>query len=302
MKNQLLANRHLLLCAAALLCAGLFAGCDDEETPAADTGGTQDTGADTGNDQGGGGDQGGGEDQGGGGDEYRDAVLRVNDVNVTEPSGVGRILSGLIQREIDDDNIHVLIALTDFAGTSGATTMTLRGDAGEKLDDDSYGFVGTSTGVPATIDANGDFRNTEPARVDFPVRFAVDPVCDGAACPDNRCTDNGDCNENFTCDAEGDGRCVQDIILPLHEVAIEGTLETGASFSTTGALLTGLILTADAEATDIELVPGTVQPLSTVLRNSAGAPNCPEDAEEKTGWCLAATVDAVEVEFTASEE
>jgi len=273
---------------ACLLGAGLtLAACDDEETTPTDTpdADTEDVGAPDADLTGDGG--------GDGGEVWADHLHRVTFVNVTRPSGVGTILTGIIRPELELGNIHILIGMTDFADETGETTFMMRGDAGDIDEDGEYIFIGTSDAAESTIEANGDFANDVEARIDFPVRFALDATCLGNDCPDG-CRTNDDCREDFACDAEGDGRCFQQVILPLHDVLIDGTLEFGDDgFEINAASLTGMIMKTDADVTEIDL-GGNVAILSDVLGGDATM-DCPEDEDDKTGWCLGAQINASQV-------
>ena len=276
--------RQLLL--FSLILAISLLGCSDDETD----GSGQDAASDAVVTDTGETDQ--GED--GSGAVWDDLMLRVTQVDVTKPSGVGAILSGIINPEIRDDNIHILIEMTDFQATSGATTFELHGDAGAISEDDgSYYFIGEQGPAASSIEADGTFINTDEADVDFPIRFAVNPTCDGGACPDGRCSDNDDCREGFTCDSDRDGRCFKLVILPLHEVFVSGQMvfEDGA-FSLQGADLSGLILKSEADGIEIDL-GGSVRLLTEVLQE--GNMDCPEGADPPTGWCLDAVINAEQV-------
>ena len=269
--------RYLL--SILLVAGGLLVGCSDETTTepeqdAAVDSGTSDTGMTT--------------------FTWEDLMLRVTYVDVTKPSGVGAILSGIINPEIRADNIHILIEMTDFAAETGATTFQLHGDAGAINEDDgTYYFIGEQGPSDSEVQADGTYTNTDTADVDFPIRFAVNPVCDGGDCPDGRCRTDDDCREGFTCDVDRDGRCFDLVILPLHEVYISGELlyEDGA-FALEGSELSGLILKSEADGIEIDL-GGTVRLLTEVLQE--GNMDCPEGVDPPTGWCLDAVINAEQV-------
>ena len=278
-QNGMTSSRLLLiLLLPAIL---IVAGCGDDETSENGTDAGSDTGA---------------VDQGSDAPEitWEDFMLRVTDVDVTRPSGVGAILSGIINPEIRADNIHILIEMTDFQAETGTTTFQLHGDAGAVNEDDgTYYFIGEQGPEASSVEADGTYSNTTAVDVDFPIRFAVNPVCDGGTCPDGLCRDDNDCRDGFTCDADRDGRCFKLVILPLHEVFISGQLlyEDGA-FAVQGSELSGLILKSEADGIEIDL-GGSVRLLTEVLQE--GNMDCPEGADPPTAWCLDAVINAEQV-------
>ena len=275
-------NRLINLTFIALLsCCTTTLGCSDDEEPADAGTPQQDTGSDSSADV--------------APMTWADTMLRVTEVTITQPSGVGSILTGIINSEIRAENIHILIELSDFAATTGATTCSLHGDAGEYDETDSeYEFSGTSDEAAADITADGSFSNSELAEVDFPIRFTVNPVCDGGDCPNDQCRTDADCTETgFSCDVDGDGRCFQMVILPLHDVEFDGTLTaTSGEFVVQGGNMDGLILKTDADEMLINL-GGSTRILTEILGEANM--DCPAGADPLTGWCITAVLNAEQV-------
>ena len=199
-------------------------------------------------------------------ENWTPTMYRVTEVNITEPSTVGGILNSVVNPELRDNNIHILIETSDFAADSGATTLMIRGDAGALLDDGTYEFSGTSEAQTGTVDDGGNFTNDSAILLNFPVRFAVPPVCDGGPCDDGRCRDENDCRLGFTCDSEGEGECNQDVVIPLHEVILNGTFtDEGGEPALRQSTLDGVILKTDADDLEVDL-GGNLVTLTSILR------------------------------------
>lgn len=218
------------------------------------------------------------------------AMYRVTEVNITEPSTVGGILNSVVNPELRDNNIHILIETTEFAADSGATTLMIRGDAGALLEDGTYEFSGTSEPQTGTVDESGNFTNDSAILLNFPVRFAVPPVCDGGPCDDGRCRDENDCRLGFTCDTEGEGECNQDVVIPLHEVIINGTfIDEDDTPVLRQSTLDGVILKEEADVLEVDL-GGNLVTLTSILRENQM--DWPEDSDDPTGWILSAQINA----------
>lgn len=276
MRNQLVN----LMFIGFFICCSTTLGCSDDDDQPTDTG-TPDTGSDSSADV--------------APMTWADTMLRVTEVTITQPSGVGSILTGIINSEIRAENIHILVELSDFAVTTGATTCTLHGDAGDYNETSSeYEFTGTSDEVAADMSADGSFSNSELAGVDFPIRFTVNPVCDGGDCPNDECRTDADCTETgFSCDLDGDGRCFQMVILPLHDVEFDATLiTTSGEFAIQGGTMDGLILKSDADDMLINL-GGSTRILTEILGEANM--DCPAGADPLTGWCISAVLNAEQV-------
>jgi hypothetical protein len=270
----------IALLAALLLM--LACGDDDETT---DAGNAADAGADTG----------GGASDVASAAEWAPTVFRVNELAVNRPAALGTILQGLINRDIGTGLLNILIETSDFGADTGATTFMIAGGAGEAVDgaDDTYRFMEAPTPVPAQVEADGSFANTEPLTLDFPVLFTFEPSCDGGSCPDDRCRTADDCPDGFSCDSEGDGLCIQWVIIPLKDVTIDGTFqEADGAQVLRGADLEGAILKEDADGLQVDM-GGTLVVLTTLLneRNM----DYPEDSQPKTGWILSGRINANQV-------
>ena len=265
-----------------VLLAMMFFACGDETTPdtadaTVDAGGGTDSGSDTSSSS-----------------EWHGAMYRTTEVLVTYPTTVGGILNNIINPEIRDDRLHILIETSDFAADSGATTFMLLGGAGDANGDGTYAFKpDTEDPVVASVDAAGNFANDAPILLPFPVLFHLDPVCDGDPCPDNHCRTNDDCRDTFRCDLEDTGECHKDIILPLHDVLIEGTFEVEDDMQILrSADLAGAILKAEADTIEVDL-GGSIVILTTLLGENRM--DYPEGSDEPTGWALSAKLNADEV-------
>jgi hypothetical protein len=275
------------LTAVALLLLLPLSACGDDGEANPDGGGGADTGADG---------------DAASGDALPDAaaatwaptLYRVQNLLIDEPAGLGPLIQSLVQRDINSGLLNILIQTGGFAATSGATTFEIRGGAGESSDGTTFRLINDVDWVPASVEASGDFQNTELLTLDFPVILSLPPRCDGAACPDNRCRDNDDCVGQYTCDSAGDGQCLQHIVLPLKEIRVTGAFTTNDAGTAVLSLasLNGAILKADADQLEVGLPGAEPTLLSTLL----GERNMDyPDRTNPTGWRLSALINAVAV-------
>lgn len=225
---------------------------------------------------------------------WQGATYRVTEVLVTHPSTVGGILNNIINPEIRDDRLHILIETSDFDAASGATNFMLLGGAGDANGDNTYSFKPeTPDPVPGSVEADGAFLNNEPILLNFPVLFHLDPICDEGPCDDNHCRTTADCRDTFECDFEDTGECQKDIILPLHDVIIDGVFKTEDDIQVLRqSNLNGAILKSDADTIEVDL-GGSIVILTSLLGENRM--DYPEGADDLTGWSMSAKINADEV-------
>ena len=233
------------------------------------------------------------------------ALYRTTDLIIIEPIGLGTVLQGLIRRDINAGILHILVQTDNFSVDSGDATFEISGGAGEEVGTATYQFLEDFPASPGVVSADGSFYNTEPLQINFPTDIINPADCDAGSCDGDNCLDNTACNDGYECDADGDGQCHQQIIVPLKDVTISGLFgESGGVLSlqgTTGvggALLNGAILREDADDIEIEPAPGANTVTLTALLGEANM-DYPADAATKTGWLLSAEI--VTVEVTAAE-
>lgn len=233
------------------------------------------------------------------------ALYRTTDLIIIEPIGLGTVLQGLIRRDINAGILHILVQTANFSADSGDATFEIFGGAGEEVGDSTYQFVDDFPASPGVVSADGSFYNTEPLQINFPTDIINAPNCGTGLCDGDNCLDNTACNDGYECDADGDGQCHQQIVVPLKDVTVSGMFgETGGVLTlrgtagTGGAMLNGAILKEDADNIEIEPAPGA-NPISLTALLGEANMDYPEDAATKTGWLLSAEI--VTSEVTAAE-
>jgi hypothetical protein len=159
---------------------------------------------------------------------------RLDSLDIVKPSGPAALLEALVRPNIADSSLNVLFAIRDLSAPVAPATGQLRVDAALLVEAGVYRFDPGAIGVPgpAQIDAEGALSTSIPLpRLDFPV-------------------------------ATGQGEEARVLfLLPIRDVQITARLEGGAL---TGGSLAGLIVDADAEATEVPL-NGETFPLSNLL-------------------------------------
>lgn len=159
---------------------------------------------------------------------------RLDSLDIVKPSGPAALLEALVRPNIADSTLNVLFAIQDLSAPVAPATCQLRVDAALLVEAGAYRFDPGAIGIPgpAQIDAEGAFSTSIPLpRLDFPI-------------------------------ATGQGEEARVLfLLPIRDVQITARLEGGAL---TGGVLTGLIVDADAEATEVPL-NGETFPLSNLL-------------------------------------
>jgi hypothetical protein len=224
------------------------------------------------------------------------ALYRTESLNITRPAHVGPLLNGLIAPDIREGRLHILIETSDFSAESGAATFMLFGGSGD-LDQETglYSVSGDGNPVPAVVEADGSFVNTEPLSLDFAAIITQPPSCDGDPCDDNSCRDDDDCNTNFECDTEGEGQCLQFVVIPLQDLNIDGTFQQDEEGNPIldAITLDGAILKTDADGIELDLGTGTPTVLTNLLQENRM--DYPADAVEYTGWILTAIISGVQV-------
>lgn len=259
-------SRQVLLSAAIV--AGLAACEAEEQSPSTDTGttdtGTTDTGttddvADT--------------EETDTSEVMEDTTFRVTFVDIVKPGGVGPILGNLINSDIEDQALHILIQVLDFAAAWPAT-FTVSGNAGQAVYDGET-IIGYTwyDGVEvdyatASIDADGVFDSDETLSITFP---ALEP---GATEP---------------------------LEIPVSDLQLSGELfAVGSGWGIEGTL-EGAILASEIEGIEVDL--GTPQPLSQLL-GGEDKMDYPDGAtgDALTGWKLEADIVAESVTFVEPAE
>lgn len=259
-------NRSITrLLALAALAMPLVAGCSDDDGgdttsdtgTATDTGGTGDAGGDT-----------GGEDTGGGCatplPTHADNTFRVVSIQIAKPAGKGEFLANLMNVDFEDQRLHILIDVNEFASECGQSAFRITGNAGDLVSEGLYTwFDGVEIEYKnASIDADGNITTDETLDLIFP---AVQPNSDPP----------------------------EIILIPVREIAIDGVIAQSASGLVVDATLTGAILLAEAQEVSIEIVPGSPSTIAELL--GEGDMDYPAGAAEFTGWQLEAAIQAVPV-------
>ncbi len=182
-------------------------------------------------------------------------------VTILDPGGVGVILQGLINGDIETNRLHILISTREFASECGATTFEITGNAGSVTESGTYDWFPNSTVnyKPATIDADGNVVNLENLSLIFP-----------AILPDSDDT----------------------LPIPAEDIEINGTILVGANGPEMIAKLVGAIYEdAIAELPPVAIGSGEPRPLASLL----GESNRNIDRNGRLGWRLEADLVAVPV-------
>lgn len=207
---------------------------------------------------------------------------RITSLRIRQP-GTLNVLQGLIQAEIDEDILHVVIRVRNFADRDGSAprSFEITGNAGQRTGDEDGAPLTWSDDVApedirwraATVQANGTFENLETLDLIFPANLP----------------------------AQGD-EPPQTLALPLKEISIEGAfvglgdncVPAIAGRNDTDAILRGAILEEDIGDLTIDIGTGERQ-LTALL----GTKNYPDgvDPAERTGWILTASIRAEEIVF-----
>ncbi len=247
--------RVLTILASLALAA---AGCSDDPETVTDTG--TDTTADVGTDT-------EGEDTSTDAEEavFEDSTFRLTNVSIITPAGVGPILEGLINQDIEADKLHVLVQMTDFAGP-WPTTFTLTGNAGQIADGGFTWYEGVAIDrAQAEIDAEGFFEGIETLSIIFP---ALEP------------------------------NATEPIQIPVSSLDLSGELFEFEGMWVIEGRLSGAILASDIEGITVNL--GQERALADLL-GGEDKMDFPEGAAEGefTGWRLEADISGDAVTFIA---
>ena len=256
-----MASRPLRALSALALIA---AACSDEDTPSADTGSSTDTGADAASDTGTQDTTADSTDE-----AFGDTTFRLTGVTILRPAGVGGILENLINADIEDELLHVLIQMTDFAG-EWPTDFRLTGNAGQAAEGGYTWYDGVEIDhADATIDADGNFSGG-PLSIIFP---ALEP---GATEP---------------------------LQIPVSELSLDGTVfqVDGNDTWFIEGTLSGAILAENITEITVQLSEeADPQPLSQLLGGEGGM-DYPVGDDNPRGWRLEAEIEAEDAVFVPAE-
>jgi hypothetical protein len=194
--------------------------------------------------------------------QYSDQTFPgVDPVTILQPGGVGIVLQGLINSDIDLDLLHILISSRNFQAECGATTLEATGNAGTEVSPGVYDwFPGVVVEYqPTTISAAREVANQEDISLIFPA------IIPGS-------TDT--------------------LPIPAENIRLVGTFVDGANGPELAARLTGVIFEdAIAELPPIAIGSGEPAPLASLL----GEDNINFEADGRRGWILEADIIAAPV-------